>query len=200
MKKSNILLVFFLILSMTGLVLGADKYKIDESHSSVGFSVKHLVITNVKGQFNDFSGTIQFDENDIANSSVEVIIKTASIDTDDEKRDNHLRSADFFDVENHPVITFKSKKIQHMDDGYVAVGDLTIRGVTKEVSLPFALTGPIDDPWGNKRFGAEASLTINRQDFGISWNKALDNGGVLVGDDVKINLEIEAIHSKDGTN
>ncbi|HEX9652725.1 MAG TPA: YceI family protein, partial [bacterium] len=170
------------------------------AHSSVGFSVKHLVISNTKGEFSDFAGTIMLDENDITKSSLEVTIKTASISTHDDKRDAHLRSADFFDVEKHPEITFKSKKVEKTSAGYQLTGDLTIRGVTKEVSFPFTLVGPVPDPWGGKRLAAQASVTVNRQEFGVSWNKTLDGGGLLVGDEVTINIEVEAVHAKPGTN
>ncbi len=200
MRLIKISFVTILSLVVSALAFGADKYQIDVPHSSVGFSVKYLLVTNVKGEFGNFSGTILYDDKDITKSSVDVTIKAASINTHDEKRHNHLRSADFFDVENHPEITFKSKQVTTDGDNYTLVGDLTIRGVTKEVSLPFTLTGPIKDPWGNNRLAAQASLVINRQDFGVAWNKALDAGGFLVGDDVTINLEVQAIQAKEGTN
>lgn len=200
MRLGKISLVIIFTLAVSALAFGADKYQIDVPHSSMGFSVKYLVVTNVKGEFTNFAGAILYDDKDITKSSVDVTIKAASINTHDEKRDNHLRSADFFDVENHPEITFKSKKILKDGDNHTLVGDLTIRGVTKEVSFPFIVNGPIKDPWGNNRLAAQASLVINRQDFGVSWNKALDAGGWLVGDDVTINLEVQAIHAKEGTN
>lgn len=199
MKKA--FLFPFLLLLMSGLVFAGEKYQIDPVHSSVGFSVKHMVITNVKGEFNSFSGTVMFDENDISNSSVNVTIDAASIDTDNEKRDGHLKSADFLAVEEYPNITFASRNIKKTDDGYVAVGDLTIRGVTKEVNIPFTVAGPIMDSNGNKRIGANGELTINRQDFGVSWSRTLDSGGLVVGNDVNINLDIQAVKAAaEGSN
>lgn len=198
MRRSFILTVLILLV-LTSFVFSADKYVIDVAHSSVGFSVRHLVISNIKGKFKDFSGTIMLDSEDISKSSVNITIKTASIDTDDEKRNNHLKSADFFDVEKYGEITFVSKKVTKSDDGFVAVGDLTIHGVTKEVSIPFSLTGPIA-AFGDYRLGVEANLVINRHDYGVSWSKALDNGGLVVGNDVKISLEVEGVKAKEGTN
>jgi polyisoprenoid-binding protein YceI len=150
----------------------------------------------VKGEFNEWSGTILYDDKDISKSSVEVNLKTASVDTKDVKRDEHLRSADFFDVEKHPEIIFKSKRIEKSDDGYVAVGDLTLRGVTKEIQISFEIAGMITDPYGNTRMGLSASTKINRQDFGVSWSKTLDTGGLVVSDDVDIEIEIEAVKAK----
>lgn len=181
---------------VVGTSLAADEYNIDKTHSSIGFSVTHLVISKVKGTFGDFAGAITYDENDIGKSSVEVHIKTTSIDTKDEKRDAHLRSADFFDVETFPEIIFKSKSVAKADDGYIVVGDLTMRGVTKEVTIPFTISGMITDQSGNKRLGASAELTLDRQDYGVSWSKKLDGGGLVVGDDVKIEIEIEAIKAE----
>jgi len=171
----------------------ADRYQIDPVHSSIGFTVRHMVIANVKGYFKEFSGTIYYDENDITRSSVSVTIKTASINTENPKRDAHLRSPDFFDAEKYPEITFKSKRILKEKDGYVAVGDLTMRGVTREIRIPFHILGKVTDPWGNTRIGVEASLKLNRHDYGISWSQTLDNGGLVVGDEVKIDLNIEAV-------
>lgn len=191
----RILLFPFLVVLMVGLVSAEEKYQIDTVHSSVAFSVRHMVISDVKGEFNKFSGTIMFDKDNVGNSSVNVTIDAASIDTDNEKRDGHLKSADFFDVQNHPNITFVSKNVKKGDDGYIAVGDLTIRGVTKEVGIPFTVAGPIIDSGGNKRIGANGELTINRQDFGVSWSRTLDNGGLVVGEDVKISLDVEAVNA-----
>lgn len=180
--------------------LAGDNYVIDPVHSKVGFSVRHFVISNVEGRFKDFSGTISYDEKDIANSWVKVTIKVASISTDNEKRDSHLKSPDFFDAEKYPEITFVSNKIIQSNDGYVAVGDLTMRGVTKEIEVPFVIHGTVKDPWGNTRLGAEANLSLNRMDYGIKWNNKLEGGGLVVGEEVKINLSIEAIKQNKGTN
>ena len=170
----------------------ADTYVTDTSHTLVGFTVRHLVISKVRGKFNDFTGTITYDEQDITKSALQGSIKVSSIDTDNEKRDKHLRSADFFDVENHPEITFASKRIEKKDDGYVMIGDLTIRGVTKEVEMPFALTGKMTHQ-GKTRIGFEASLRINRKDFGVAYHKVTDSGGLVVSDTVDIELIGEAI-------
>ncbi|UCH84265.1 MAG: polyisoprenoid-binding protein, partial [Candidatus Latescibacterota bacterium] len=160
------------------------------------FAVKHMVVSKVKGEFNEYSGTILYDEADVTKSSVDVTIKTASIDTKDQKRDDHLRNPDFFDAETYPEITFKSKQIKKSEDGFVAVGDLTMHGVTKEITIPFEITGVIDDPWGNTRMGVSAELELNRQDYGVSWSQKLDAGGLVVGDNVEIEIEIEAIKAK----
>jgi polyisoprenoid-binding protein YceI len=174
----------------------ADKYMIDASHTSTDFSVKHMVIANVKGGFADISGVIMYDEKDVSKSSVEVTIKTASINTNNEKRDDHLRSADFFDVEKHPDITFKSKSVNKTDDGMVMVGTLTIKGISKEVSIPFEISGKVTDPWGSSRIGAEGKLKIDRRDYGLTWSKALETGGLVVGNDIKIELNVEAVMEK----
>jgi polyisoprenoid-binding protein YceI len=174
-------------------VLAADTYNIDASHSSVGFAVKHLVISTVKGNFTDYSGTIMFDEKNPANSSVNVTIKAASINTDNDKRDQHLRSGDFFDAEKYPDIKFVSKKVVKTANAYEMTGHLTLKGVTKEVVIPFTLAGPITDPWGGTRMAAEGALTINRQDYGVSWTGGAKAGEAVVSDEVKIELNIEAM-------
>lgn len=186
---------FVLVLMMAlwiNVALGQPKqFNIDKAHSHIEFEVSHMVISEVNGEFHDYEVNLMFDVNDVTNSSVETRIKVASIDTDQEKRDNHLRSSDFFDAETYPEIVFKSKKIEKSGDGYVAYGDLTIRGVTKEVAVPFKVKGPIKDSRGNTRIGIEASLTINRQDYGVSWSKTLDGGGLVAGDEVKIGIQAE---------
>lgn len=175
----------------------AETYEIDAAHTQIGFSVKHLAVSNVKGHFKTFSGTIQYNDKDLSKSSVEVSIDTASITTDNEKRDQHLMSKDFFDAAKFPKLTFKSKKIEKKGNDLIATGDLTMHGVTKEVQIPFTLSGPITDPWqGNKHIGVEGGLTINRQNWGVSWNDHFGAGELVVGDDVKINLEVEAILAK----
>lgn len=169
-----------------------DNYTLDPAHTSVGFKVRHMMVTNVKGSFGTVSGSIKFDPKKIENSSVEVTIDAASIDTNNEKRDTHLKSADFLDVATHPAITFKSKSIAKKGDQWVATGDLTIRGVTKVVELPFTLSGPATNPWGQQVIGVDGALQINRSDFGASWNKALEAGGVLVDETVYIEIGAEA--------
>lgn len=197
MRKYFGVVVIFVLSVLVNAAFGqAQKYSIDKSHSEIGFEVTHMVIADVKGEFKDYDVNLMFDPNDLANSAVETRVKIASIDTDEQKRDNHLRSSDFFDAENHPEIVFTSKKIEKKGDTYVAHGDLSIRGVTKEVSLPFEIKGPIQDPWGNTRIGVDAEMTINRQDYGVSWNKTMDAGGVVVGDDVRIAIKGEFIAAK----
>ncbi|UCD17124.1 MAG: polyisoprenoid-binding protein [Candidatus Zixiibacteriota bacterium] len=195
MRSKFALSALTIIIATAGMAVAAEKYVIDQTHSSVEFSVKHLVITNVKGGFTDFTGSIMFDTADVSRSSVNVTIKSASINTNDDGRDKHLRSEDFFDVEKFPEITFNSTKIEKTEKGLIAHGNLTMHGVTKNITIPFELTGPITDPWGKKRIGVEAGLTLDRKDYGIKWNKILDNGGLTVSDKVKIELNIEAIES-----
>ncbi len=169
-----------------------QKYEIDVSHSNINFTVRHMVVAKVSGGFTKFSGTIIYDEQDLTKSSVSVEIKTASIDTDSERRDNHLRSADFFDVATDSTITFVSKKIEKRGNGLVAIGDLKIRGVTKQIELPFTILGTVTDQRGNTRIGIEAATAINRFDYGVKWDNKLDNGSLIVGENVDINLTIEA--------
>jgi polyisoprenoid-binding protein YceI len=170
----------------------AQSYKIDKSHSEAVFQVRHL-ITKVRGRFSDFEGTIQFDEANPAQSSAAFSIKAASIDTNEPDRDKHLRSDDFFAVEKHPTISFKSTRIKANGKQIEVTGPLTIRGVSKEITLPVTYLGGAKDPWGNQRAGFETEITLNRKDFGLNWNAALEAGGFLVGDDVKINLSIQAV-------
>ena len=171
----------------------ARTYEIDPSHSSAQFKVRHLMVSNVRGEFGHISGTVVIDEVDVTRSSVDVSIDASTVNTHDAKRDEHLRSADFFDVATYPVITFKSKRVQAGKGGDLFVtGDLTIRGVTREVTLDVEPLSPeINDPWGNVKRGASARARVNRKDFNVVWNASLDGGGVLVGDDVAITLEIE---------
>lgn len=180
-----------------GLVLPAAAtaatWQIDPGHSSAEFKVRHLAVANVTGRFGKVSGTVAYDAADPSKSSVEATIDTSTINTANEDRDKHLKSDDFFAVEKHPAITFKSTKVESSESGGLKVtGDLTIRGVTKQVVLdvegPFE---PIKDPWGNTKTGATATTTINRQDFGLTWNKTLEAGGLLVGNDVRITIEVE---------
>ena len=172
--------------------IAAESYRIDPAHSSLSFAVKHLTVSTVTGQFADFSGTVQYDPADPTTFMTEVTIKTSSIDTHQEKRDAHLKGADFFDAEKYPAITFKSKTLTGKEDSYTLAGDLTMHGVTKEVSIPVTILGPVNSPMGGKVLGISGETTINRQDFGISWNKTLDSGGYVVGNDVKIIVNIEA--------
>lgn len=172
--------------------LAADTYQFDKSHTTVGFSVRHIV-TNVGGKFQDFSGTIQVDKAKPESSSVEFTIQAASINTNEPKRDEHLKSPDFFDVANNPTITFKSTSVKPAGkDAFEVTGNLTMRGVTKQVTLPVTFLGEGKDPWGNEKIGFELSTVLNRKDYGINWNKTLDAGGVLVADEVKVQISVEA--------
>jgi polyisoprenoid-binding protein YceI len=169
-------------------------YNIDPAHSIIGFSIRHLEINWVEGRFKDFKGAISFNDTDVTKSSVQFTARIESIDTGVEARDKHLRTADFFDAATYPEMTFKSTKVERKGkDSYVLYGDFTLKGVTKQISLPFTITGAIKDPWGNTRFGINAQTKINRRDFGITWGKALENGGIDVGNEVTINLQLEAV-------
>lgn len=177
-------------------VLGATApvvYDIDTSHSSATFKVRHMMVANVRGELGQIAGRVVLDEGDVTRSSVEATIDASTINTRDAKRDEHLRSADFLDVAGHPFITFKSTRVQTGKGGGLFVtGDLTIRGTTREVTLDLeALSPEMRDPWGNLKRGLAARARINRKDFGVSWNVALEAGGILVGDEISINLEIE---------
>ncbi|HUP69080.1 MAG TPA: YceI family protein [Acidimicrobiales bacterium] len=175
----------------TGLDLPAGTWTIDQSHSAVEFSVRHLV-GKVRGQFKSFSGTLTVGEDPLA-SSVEASIDLASVDTGDEKRDAHLRSPDFFDVENNPSMAFRSTEVRANGNGYTVVGDLSLKGVTRRVELDLDFNGIGPDPWGGLRAGYTATTELSRKDFGLEWNMALEAGGVMVGDKVKVTLEIEAV-------
>src|SRR5579863_735097 len=173
-------------------------YQIDPAHSTAHFVVRHMMITNVRGAFSNIQGTVLYDPADLASSKIDVSIPAGTVHTREDQRDAHLKSADFFDVEKFPKITFQSKKIERSgDDELKVAGDLSLHGVTREVILK--VEGPTQeekDPWGNLRIGASASAKIKRSDFGLTWNAALESGGVLVGDDVKIELEVSMIKSQ----
>jgi polyisoprenoid-binding protein YceI len=170
-------------------------WNIDPVHSTAEFKVKHMMISNVKGQFNGIQGSLTHDETDPANSRVEVSIDAASVNTRDPQRDAHLKSADFFDVEKFPALAFKSTRVIRKSDGELEVaGDLTIHGVTRNVALSVeGPSAPAKDPWGNTRMGLAATTRINRKDFGLTWNAALETGGILVGDDVTISLDVQFV-------
>ena len=178
----------------------AATWNIDPDHSSVGFSIRHLMVSNVKGNFDRFSGTVDLDDKNITASKVTATIDASSIDTRVQKRDDHLRSPDFFDVAKYPEISFVSKRWSRAANGKLKVsGDLTMHGVTRTVVLNVApFSKETRDPWGNTRRGTTATATINRKDFGIDWNKGLDTGGLMIGDQVEITLEIEMTLSKAG--
>jgi polyisoprenoid-binding protein YceI len=175
-----------------------EVYTLDATHSEVSFQVRHLV-TNVRGRFNDFDAVIRLDPADEERSTVEFRVKAASIDTNLPDRDAHLRSADFFDVDNHPEIVFKSRRIESAGgDRYRVIGELTMRGITREIALEVTFLGTVRDPWGNEKAGFETEAVLNRKDFGMVWNAALDNGGVILGDKVKVHINLEALRMRDG--
>jgi polyisoprenoid-binding protein YceI len=170
------------------------QWRVDPAHASVEFAVKHMMITTVRGRFTDVDGTVQYDESNPANTKIEVSIKAASIDTHVADRDAHLRSADFFDVEKYPMITFRSSRVERTGaDRLRVAGDLTIHGVTRPVMLDVTEEGSGKDPWGGERAGYSATTTIDRREYGLNYNQALEHGGWLVGHDVKITLDIELI-------
>ncbi len=182
---------------MFGMSTQAADWNLDPVHSAIEFSVRHLAISKIKGKFKEFEAKMVFDGKAVENGSAEFTIQVASIDTENEKRDNHLKSSDFFAAEENPTITFKSKKISAVKDGkFQITGDMTMRGVTKEVTFDCELHGVVQGPGGNTRAGFSAETTINRHDFGVSWSKTLDAGGLIVGNDVKLSLELEFIEAK----
>ncbi|MBI4336552.1 MAG: YceI family protein [Chloroflexi bacterium] len=170
------------------------RWVVDPVHSAIEFAAKHMMVATVRGRFPNFEVALDLDEARPENSRVEARIQAASIETKEAKRDAHLRSADFLEAEKHPVLTFKSRRIEPKGKGrYAVVGDLTIRGVTREVALDATYTDVVKDPWGGYRAGVTAETAINRKDFGLTWNLALEAGGLLVGDTVKISIELELV-------
>lgn len=170
------------------------EYRIDPAHSVIGFAIKHFEISLVRGRFRDFSGTIRYDDTDVTKSSVEFAAKIESINTGVDRRDAHLRTADFFDAAKFPEMTFKSTRVERKgQDQLVLHGDFSLKGVTKPISLPFTITGAIKDGQGNPRFGVAAQTTLNRRDFEITWGKTMANGGLDVGNEVMIDIQLEAV-------
>lgn len=166
-------------------------YKIDGVHSSIGFAVKHLMISTTRGEFTDYTGEIQFNPKDLSSFNADIVIEAKSINTRNEKRDGHLMGVDFFDVEKYPKLSFKGKQLVKTHDGYDMTGDLTIKAVTKEITIPVTIAGPIPRKDG-QAIGLSGEITINRQDYGVSWSKTMDQGGLMVDDNVKLIIEIEA--------
>ncbi len=189
-KFAVIAVILALALAATAQV---QEYQIDKGHSHVGFTAKHLMISNVPGRFTDFAGTVSFDPKDVTKSAVKVTIQTASINTDNSSRDGDLHSSEFLDVAKFPTMTFESTKVEKTADGYLLIGNLTIKGITKPVQIPFSINGPINDPWGNLRIAAEGATTIDRRDFNVTYNNKAKDGTAIVGDIVKIDLSIEAV-------
>jgi polyisoprenoid-binding protein YceI len=175
----------------------ASSYDLDPAHCGASFKVRHMMISNVHGKFTGLKGSVDFDPGKPSATTIEATISAATIDTGEPKRDEHLKSPDFFDVAKYPTLAFKSKSVTKTGDNkYKIAGDLTIHGVTKPVVLDVETTPEVKDPWGNSRFGASANTSVNRTDFGLTWNKALETGGVLVGDDIDITLELELVKRK----
>ena len=170
-------------------------HTIDPAHSRFGFRARHAMVTNVRGQFTDFEGQARVDHDNPANSAVEVTIQAASVDTGQEQRDGHLQSEDFFDVEKFPTITFVSTDVSRDGEDWTITGDLTVKDVTKPISIEFEETGTATDPFGNERTGFEGSVSISRKDWGLTWNAALEAGGVLVSDKIKLDFDISAIRN-----
>ncbi len=187
--------IFFVAISATA---HASDWEIDAGHSRVGFAIRHMMVSTVHGTFDKYTGSVAVDDADTTKSKVHLDIDAASINTGNSKRDEHLRSPDFFDTAKYPKLTFESTKIEKRGaDGLIVTGNLTIKNVTKPVVLTITgLTGEVKDPWGGVRRGASAQTKISRKDFGINWNKGLDTGGVVLGDDVTIELEVELLKKK----
>lgn len=176
--------------------ISAAEMQVDADHSGVGFEIKHMMIATVNGSFREFEGTVDADDKTGALSKVNFTVKTSSIDTANKKRDEHLRGEDFFDTEKFPEAKFVSKSVKGSGKKFKVTGDLTLHGVTKEVALDVLSLGKNKDPWGNQKYGYQATATIKRKDFGLGWNKALESGGVLVGEDVKLKVDVEAAPKK----
>jgi polyisoprenoid-binding protein YceI len=192
------ILVALALVTSTPFAASADTWQIDPVHTTVGFTVRHMTISSVRGQFDKVAGTITANGNDPASVAIEATIDTASIDTRSSDRDADLKSANFLDVAKYPTMTFKSKKIEAAGPGkWNVVGDLTLHGVTKEVTLAVEVPAdPIKDPWGNTRAGASATTTVSRKAFGLTWNKMIEAGGAVVGDAVSVSIDVEAVKQK----
>lgn len=191
--RRTCVLTLFLVAAAVAPAAADVVWEIDPAHSSVQFSVRHMMVSNVRGEFRKVSGTVRGDEKDPTHAQVEATIDTDSIDTRNEKRDTHLKSPDFLDTAKFPTMTFRSKRIEKTGEGrYRVTGDLTLHGVTREVALDVeGPSAPMKDPMGKVRTGAQATAKLNRQDFGIAWSKALDGGGVMVGDEVDVTIDVE---------
>ncbi|WP_309118293.1 YceI family protein [Paenibacillus sp.] len=174
--------------------MALTKWAVDPTHSSVDFSIKHMMISKVKGTFTSFDASIEADPQDLTTANISFTVDLASVNTNNADRDNHLRSADFFDVENQPKLTFVAKSIRKTDVGeYTVTGDLTLHGVTRLETFAVTFEGEGKDPWGNEKVGFSASGSLKRSDYGLTWNAALETGGFLVGDDVKVSIELQAV-------
>lgn len=184
------------LFNMTWALAEMARWNLDHDHTTIGFQVKHMVISKTNGKFLEYTGFVEMDPESKKFKTIEAVIQTKSVFTDHQKRDDHLRSPDFFDAKTFPTMTYKMKSYEQTGDSYTAKGDLTLRGVTKEITLVGTFNGVAEDPWGNLRAGFTAEGTLNRKDFGMKFSKMLDNGGLMVGDEVKLKLEIEVIREK----
>jgi len=183
-------------LAMAPISISADTYDVDATHSEVSFRVRHFV-SQTPGKFDGYKATFELDPQNLENSTVEFVVQAGTINTDNDDRDRHLRSEDFFWVERYPTLSFKSRRIKSLGgDRFEVTGAMSIRGVEKIITVPVEFLGFIKDPWGGRRAGFETQFTINRKDYGIEWNKALDAGGVVLGDDVKITLNLELVERR----
>jgi len=196
MQLKQILTSIAATLLLGSVAYATDTYNIDPAHTSIGFSVRHLGLNNVKGQFKEFAGMIVLDDGRIAEARGTIQVK--SVDTGVQQRDNHLRTADFFDATNYPTITFKTKRIETTGGQIVMISDFTMRGVTKELRLPAKLAGPSKDPWGNLRIGLEAKTKLNREDYGINYHQVLETGVLGVGEEVELEINAEAVKETAG--
>ena len=196
MQLKQILTSIAATLLLGSVAYAMDTYNIDPAHTSIGFSVRHLGLNNVKGQFKEFAGVIVLDDGKIAEARGTIQVK--SVDTGVQQRDNHLRTADFFDATNYPTITFKTKRIETTGGQIVMISDFTMRGVTKELRLPAKLAGPSKDSWGNLRIGLEAKTKLNRKDYGINYHQVLETGVLAVGEEVELEINAEAVKETAG--
>lgn len=193
---SGMVMVSLLTLFPIAAVAETARWDIDPDHSAIEFRVAHMVVSKTSGRFRDYRGFVEMDADAKTLKSIEATIKAESIDTNHDKRDAHLRNPDFLDVKQFPTIAYKMKRYQKQGDTYTIIGDLTLRGVTKQVTLSATFNGVTKDPWGNTRAGFSADGTLNRKDFGMVWNKVLDSGGLVVGDEVHVHLDIECIKAR----
>jgi len=194
MKPTKILAAVLLSSILASRVFAADTFNIDPNHSTIGFSVSHLVINNVHGKFNEFTGSVVVDGSTIKEAKGTIQVK--SIDTGIAKRDDHLRTPDFFDAQKYSTITFVSKKVEKQGDENIVTGDFTMRGITKEIALPIKIKGPITDPWGGTRIGLQAKTKVSRKEFGVSYNATSKTGSAVVGDEIEIEINAEAVKAK----
>ncbi len=196
-KNSIVALGLMALMMVSAVAVSAAEYEVDASHSAVGFQVKHLTISKVKGSFGDVAGKFSFTEGKPDSWQAEATVQITSVDTGNQKRDDHLRSEDFFDVAKFPVMTFKSTRVEMKDDSEGTMyGELTMHGVTRPVEFDLEYNGSVKDPWGNERAGFSVTGKIKRKEWGLTYNAAIESGGVVIGEDVKISLEIEGIKAK----